>query len=130
MSAYYNDHIKLKKAMTMNLEQTSRFWYVKGLQLKEFRLSENFQHLHTSWLGIQVKEADLPENALAHVTFLVTFVTKSPDGSFSVGVEWRANYGKGTCMSTVVDEFKTLDELQEKFPNLFDLYGRLFAIVA
>lgn len=123
MSVYYNEHIKLKKAMTMNLEQTSRFWYVKGLQLKEFRLPENFQQvLHISWLGIQVKEAHLPENALVHITF----VMKLLNGSFNVGVEWKADDDKGTCMSTV-DEFKTLDELQEKFPNLFDLYGKLYA---
>lgn len=102
MSNYYNEHVKLKEAMTMNLEQTIRVWNVAGLQVKEDRL---------------------PKEALVHTTF----VMKLTNGNFSVGVEWKTEEDKGSYMSKV-DEFKTLDELQENFPNLFDLYGNLLAI--
>ena len=44
-----------------------------------------------------------------------------------LGVDWETDDDEGSYMSTV-GEFKTLDELQEKFPSLLDLYGCLSAI--
>ncbi len=102
MSYYYNKCVKLKDAMTMNLKQTIRFWNVPDLQ---------------------VNGDLLPENALVNATF----VMKLPDGSLYVGVYWETDDDEGSYMSTV-GEFKTLDELQEKFPSLLDLYGCLSAI--
>lgn len=102
MSYYYNECVKLKDAMTMNLKQTIRLWNVPG---------------------IHVKEEILPENALVNATF----VMKLTDGSLYVGVDWETDEDEESYMSTV-GEFKTLDELQEKFPSLLDLYGCLSAI--
>ena len=102
MSYYYNECVKLKDAMTMNLKQTIRLWNVPG---------------------IHVKGDLLPENALVNATF----VMKLPDGSLYVGVDWETDDDEESYMSTV-GEFKTLDELQEKFPSVFDLYGCLSAI--
>ena len=50
MSYYYNECVKLKDAMTMNLKQTIRFWNVPDLQ---------------------VNGELLPENALVNATFVM-----------------------------------------------------------
>ena len=120
MSYYEQDNIKLHEAMTMELKQTLRVWSVPG---------------------IHVEVEKLPENA----TNIKTLAAKCSDGNFAVAVEWTAkeetkpdvessklslsfDKGPGEYMKRVARKISTLEELQNKFPQLFELEGFLFAL--
>lgn len=119
MSYYEQDNIKLHEAMTMELKQTVRVWSIPG---------------------IHVEVEKLPENA----TDIKTLASKISGGTFAVAVEWTveketkpdvgfskllvfSDQGTGEYMKVVARRISTLEELQNKFPQLFELEGSLFA---
>ena len=94
-------NIKLEEAMTRDLTQSVRVWYLQGLH---------------------VQDEAIPENANVQTTF----VLKYPEGNFHLGIQWTVK-GDFMTRSGAVAEVSRLDELKEKFPNLFDLEGSLYA---
>ena len=101
MDFHHEKNIRLQEAMTKELDNSIRVWSVDGLK-------------------IEVK--DLPENT--HV--LNTFVYKDPSGYYELAImaDFDENddfYSKG------IEKFSTLEELKEKYPNLFEMKGKLFS---
>ena len=118
MSFYQQDNIKLQEALTMDVEQSLRIWYVTGLY---------------------AKVEDIPENA----TRIKTLVLKTSNGIFAVAVEWFAKkkvdsknvnkfflpYDEGWKNYTkLVAKFSKIEELQNTFPQIFELEGYLYAL--
>lgn len=102
MSNFTKENVKLREAMTMNLEQEFRSWSVDGLQIdpKDY----------------------FPEDVNSeNVSF--TAIMKKPDGKFELQIynkttEPIGGYGK---------DFSSLEEIEEKYPNLFELDGYFYA---
>ena len=99
---YYQDNIKLEEAMTMDLTQSIRAWILQGLH---------------------VQDEDIPENANVQSTVVIKF----PEGHLLLGIQWTVEGDKMIQISDLA-EFSTLEELKDKFPNLFELEGSLCAI--
>ena len=97
----YQYHIKLQKAMTMDISQSVRVWDVAGLH---------------------VTAEDIPENANVQKTF----VMKSREGKIRLGIEWNVEGDLGVYMG-IIAEVSALEELKEKFPKLFELEGSMYA---
>lgn len=94
------DDIRLKDAMTLPLNHQIRSWDVPGLQVDVDELQPN-------------------------ATVTRTVVMKDPDTNYQLGISWNIN-GDKRCFG-VIAEFSTLEELQDKYPQLFELDGHLHA---
>ena len=101
MSSYHQHNIKLQEAMTMDLKQLVRVWDLPGLH---------------------VEDEDIPKDANVSTTFVMKF----PDERIQLGIFWTVKSDKATH-SGVIAEVSKLEELQEKFPHLFEINGNLFA---
>lgn len=101
MANYHKDNISLSEAMTMELNQLFRNWRTSGAQ---------------------VPFDGLPDNA----TWTGTSVSKDPDGKVGLHIHFTVPDESPFCVATIAS-FSTLEELKEKFPNLFELTGYLFA---
>ena len=97
---FEQENIRLRDAMTIPLEQKIRSWSVRGLQVDIDELQPN-------------------------ATVTGTVVMKEPDTNYQLGIRWNIN--DDTRRIGVIAEFSTLEELQEKHPQLFELDGRLYA---
>ena len=118
MSVYQRSKIKLQDALSIDIEQNNRIWFV---------------------LGLHIDIEDIPENA----TGIRTLVVKTSNGTIAVTVEW---FAKKKPDIKVVDEFflpydeglkhyikivtkvSKIEELQNTFPQLFELEGYLDAL--
>lgn len=99
MSIFTKENVKLREAMTMNLEQEFRSWSVDGLQIdpKDY----------------------FPEDVNnENVSF--TAITKEPNGKFGLYIFKKPTGGYGK-------DFSSLEELEKKYPSLFELDGFLYA---
>ncbi len=101
VSGYYRDNIKLQEAMDMELKYNIRVWAIVGL-----------------YFEIQ----DIPQN----VNVSKTFVRKNSDKDIVVEIEWHFVGAEETYIAPV-KEFSKLEEVQRKFPQLFELIGSLYA---
>ena len=101
MSSYNQEHIKLQDAMTMELKQGIRVWEVSG---------------------IHINEKNIPE----WITISKTFVSKSYNGNMMIGIEWTIMGDNSTYFSRIT-RVSSLEEIQDKFPNLLELEGILYA---
>ena len=99
--AYHEKNIRLQEAMTKELKNPMRVWSVDGIHAETQGLPEN----------AKVKE---------------TFVMKAGREKYTLGfnVETHECYESATAK---VGEFHSLEELKEKYPNLFEMEGTLFA---
>ena len=119
MSVYQQSKVKLHQALSMDIEQSSRIWFIPGL--------------HVNLEG-------LPKNA----TRIKTMVIKSSSSKFAVAVELVAKKEAKPddkkvgefllplneapkAYIKIVAKFSSLEELKEEFPQLFELEGFLFA---
>lgn len=101
MANYHKDNISLQEAMDMKLTQLFRNWRTSGAQ---------------------VPFEESPTNA----TRTGTCVSRDPDGKIGVHIHFTVPDESPFYVATIAS-FSTLEELKEKFPNLFDLTGNLFA---
>lgn len=102
MPIYNQDNVKLQEAMTMGgLTQIVRIWFTSGLH---------------------VEYGDIPQGANA----LATGVMKSSNGKILIAVKWNGKEDTSICVSGVA-EVSDLEELQERFPHLFELEGTFYA---
>ena len=118
MSVYQRSNIKLQDALSMDIEQNIRIWFI---------------------LGLHINIEDIPENA----TGIRTLVVKTSNGTIAVTVEWFAKkkldvnlidkfflpYDERLkhCMK-IVAKVSEIEELQNTFPQLFELEGYLYAL--
>lgn len=120
MANYQQETIKLREAMTMDLKQSCRLWTTPG---------------------IHVEIENVPENA----TNIKTTVCSLYGVTYSIGVEWtvkkdtkpvtKVNHyfldfdrEPKTYLKIVVRNISSLEELQTKFQQLFELEGYLYAL--
>lgn len=121
MSIYWQNKVKLQEAMTMDLKQTIRVWLIYGL--------------HINVEGV-------PEN----IIYVQTMVIKSSENNnFAVAVQWTTKEDRNSSVENagpfylplpeellsytkVVARISTLEELKDKFPQLFEMEGSLFAL--
>jgi len=101
MVSYHHDHIKLQEAMTMELKQNFREWDISGLH---------------------VEDEDIPKDANVSTTFVMQF----PNGLIKLGIFWKVENDMFPH-SSIIAEVSKLEELQKKFPHLFELEGSLYA---
>ena len=97
----HQENVRLREAMTQELKHQVRAWDVPGLQ-------------------VEVEE--LPENA----TVSRTAVMKSTNRDYQLLVSYTIEGDLKSYMGEIAT-FSTLEELQEKHPQLFELDGYLFA---
>lgn len=97
----HQDNIRLHEAMTQELKHRVRVWDIPGLQ---------------------VEVQGLPENAIVSATA----VMKSRTRDYQLLVNYNIAGDKGSYTREVTT-FSTLEELQEKYPQLFELEGQLYA---
>ena len=118
MSVYQRGNIKLQDALSMDIEQSTRIWFV---------------------LGLHINIDDIPKDA----TGIRTLVLKTSNSTIAVTVEWFAKkkfdvnlvdkfflpYDEGLkhYMKLVANVSK-IEELQNTFPQLFELEGYLYAL--
>lgn len=95
------ENIKLQEAMTKPIGKRVRTWIVSGKHVEDADITEEY-------------------------TVERTFVMKAEDRGYQVGVEMTKEGDKGLHVGNVA-EISTLEELQENFPQLFELKGELFA---
>ena len=95
------ENIKLLEAMTKPIGKRVRVWIVKGKYVEIEGITQEY-------------------------TIEKTFVMKAENRDYQVGVEMTEEGDKGVCFR-YGDEFSTLDELKEKFPQLFELEGELLS---
>ena len=93
---YYRENIKLEEAMTKDIQQKIRIWKTKGIYIKDENISHN-------------------------VNSATTFVMKTFDGHFEVGV------GGDSIKAYIVAKISDFEELKSKFPQLFELDGKFYA---
>ena len=118
MSVYQRSKIKLQDAMSIDIEQSNRIWFV---------------------LGLHIDIEDIPENA----TGIRTLVVKTSKGIIAVAVDWFAKenidikvanefflpYDEGLKhYMKIVSKVSKIEELQNTFPQLFELEGYLDAL--
>ena len=103
MVSYHRDKIKLQEAMTMELSYETRVWIV---------------------LGLQVEVKDIPKNSTVKKTSVLMSHGKS--GVVGIEVKIKEKMGWRYIMRDVA-VFSSLEELQKKFPKLFELEGNLIA---
>ena len=96
----YIKEIKLKDAMTREIDFRCRSWTVSGNKIDE----------------------DIPENEIIEETI----VNKHYDGTLSVLFKGYDEKNKSSYVKRIA-QFSTLEELQEKYPQLFELVGQLYA---
>lgn len=100
---FYMHNIKLQEAMTKELTHETRVWSVFGLHVEVKDISENF-------------------------TVAKTVVIKGNGKTVAVSIEGTAIEEKGTFYQMKdVFSFSSLEELQKKCPQLFELEGLLIA---
>ena len=97
----HQDNIRLHEAMTQELKHRVRVWDVPQLQ---------------------VEVQGLPENS----TVTTTAVMKSITRDYQLLVNYNIAGDKGSYTREIAT-FSTLEELQEKYPQLFELDGYLYA---
>jgi len=73
--------------------------------------------------GLHIEVQDLPKNAKVQKTF----VFKIFEELWQVGIEYTIK-GNSVPDKVSVAEFSTLEELQKKYPQLFELDGDLYAL--
>ena len=118
MSIFQRDNIKLQDALSIDIEQSNRIWFV---------------------LGLHIDIEDIPENA----TGIRTLVVKTSNGTIAVVIEWFAKkkldikvadefflpYDEGLKhYMKIVTKVSKIEELQNTFPQLFELEGYLDAL--
>ena len=118
MAIYQQSNIKLQDALSMNIEQSRRIWFL---------------------LGLHVDIEDIPANA----TGIRTLVIKAPNDTIGVAVTWFAKkkfdvevvdkfflpYDEGSKQYLkIVTKVSRIEELQKTFPQLFELEGYLDAL--
>lgn len=94
---------------------------VENIRLKEALAKESNCIVHvwsTSGLQIDVGDDIIPKNA----TVCETLVSKFHSGDFDVFVRLEDS----TMTTLLVDRFLSLEELESKFPTLFELEGDLY----
>ena len=102
--SYGIERIRLQEAMTKELDMPDmpcRIWGVDGLK---------------------IEVEDLPKDAVVNKTF----VFKAPDSNYLLNIMGHYEDGRGS-FSREIDNFSTLEELKEKYPNLFEMEGALIA---
>ncbi len=104
MLSYNQEHIKLREAMTVPFENGIRVWEVSGIYLDVNKL---------------------PENATDEKTFVMMFTDKSFALGISLNIEGDLWIFSNLDLYT---EISTLEELQETYPKLFELDGRLYTL--
>ena len=97
----HQDNIRLHEAMTQELKHRVRVWDIPGLQ---------------------VEVQGLPENS----TVSTTAVMKSITRDYQLLVNYNTDGDKGSYTREIAT-FSTLEELQAKHPQLFELDGYLYA---
>lgn len=97
----HQENIRLRNAMTQELNQQVRAWDVPGLQ---------------------VEVDELPKNA----TVSRTVVMKSPNRDYQLLISYTIEGDLKSYLGEIAT-FSTLEELQEKHPQLFELDGYLYA---
>ena len=118
MSIYQRGNIKLQDALSIDIEQNIRIWFV---------------------LGIHIDVEGIPQDA----TGIRTLVVKTSNGTIAVTVEWFARkkldvgivdkfflpYDEGLKhYMKLVAKVSKIEELQNTFPQLFELEGYLDAL--
>ena len=103
MNCHQENNLRLQEAMTKELENSIRIWSVEGLQ---------------------VEGNVVPENTPVQTTY----VYKDPSGYYELAI--MADFeGKDDYFSKGIAKFPTLDFLKERYPNLFEMEGNLFAFL-
>ena len=120
MSVYQRGKIKLQDALSMDIEQSLRMWFVPGLH---------------------VDVEDVPENAKD----IRTVVAKISNGTTAVLVEWSVkekinveninkfflplNFDEGLKRyMKIIAKVSKFEELQNTFPQLFEMDGYLYSL--
>ena len=118
MSVYQQGNIKLQDALSIDIEQNRRIWFV---------------------LGLQITFEGIPQDA----TGIRTLVVKTSNDTIAVTVEWFAKkkldvgsvdkfflpYDEGLKhYMRLVANVSKIEELQNTFPHLFELEGFLYAL--
>ena len=93
------------------------------IRLRE-AMNQGKEHLVSTWRvsGLHVEDEDIPTDADIHMTFVI----KTPNKPYSVGVNFTEKGASSSSMG-IVAEFSTLEEMEERMPNLFKLVGTLYA---
>ena len=104
MLSYDQESIKLREAMNASFENGIRVWEV---------------------LGIYLDVNKLPENATDGKTFVMMFSDKSFALGISLNIEGDLWIFSNLDLYT---EISTLEELQETYPQLFELDRRLYTL--
>ena len=121
MSIYWQNKVKLQEAMTMDLKQTIRVWLISGLHIDVEGIPENIISVQT----IVIKSSENNNLAVA-----VQWTTKE-DRNFTVeniGPFYLPLPEEHLSYTKVVARISTLEELNDKFPQLFEMEGSLFAL--
>ncbi len=92
-----NTNITLQEAMSQGLPQTLKGWWVPGLHVEYSQTQENLNVTQTT-------------------------IFKNPDGIFEVALSFNLAENCGSHFVTIAT-FSTLEDLRDKFPNLFELKG-------
>ena len=118
MSVYQRGNIKLQDALSMDIEQSTRIWFV---------------------LGLHIDVEGIPQDA----TGIRTLVIKTSNGTIAVAIDWFAKkktdikvadefflpYDEGLKhYMKIVTKVSKIEELQNTFPQLFELEGYLDAL--
>ena len=102
--SYGIERIRLQEAMTKELDMPDmpcRIWGVDGLQ---------------------IEVEDLPEDAVVDKTF----VFKAPDSDYLLRIMGHYEDDRGSFLGEI-DNFSILEELKEKYLNLFEMEGALIS---
>ena len=97
-----HENIRLHDAMTKASNCRVRAWEVRGLH---------------------IEVQNLPKNAKVKKTF----VLKLFNDQWQVGIEYTTEADPKPSMDAI-EEFSTLEEVQRKYPQLFELEGDLYAL--
>lgn len=122
MFSYPDKDIRLQKAMTKDIEQNVRVWFISGLHVELEDIDENAIGINT--LVTKVENIG--------VWVLLQWNRKTEPKHFTIaGRRFVSELDKGFEKCTrVVAKLSTVEELKNKFPNLFELDGTLHVFSA
>lgn len=121
MSTYWQNKVKLQESMTMDHKQTIRLWSIYGLHIDVVGIPENIIYVQT----MIIKSSEHKNFAVA-----VQWTTKEDRNSTveNVGPFYLPLPEEHLSYTKVVARISTLEELKDKFPQLFEIDGSLFAL--
>jgi len=97
--------------------------YLENTRLRN-AMSKGNDYVVSTWHipGLHIQAQNLPCEAEIDMTFVI----KCSNGPYQLGLIWEIDNGT-TTYQRVFEEFSTLDEMQQKYPGLFELIGTLYA---